>query len=168
MTGSTWHAWSFTAHRCAAGYKASGDAALLKQLGEERGMQVSIVDLRDAAYANASEPCSSSRVRESLQFGDVQRVRSHLDRPYAVVVACEALHPSSAQSGIWKFSGADALTQIPAAAQYRADVCVGSTREPVTQAMLHVADSTCWAEIDGVELRDANGYIRFELLSRAE
>eukprot|EP00892_Ulva_mutabilis_P003028 jgi/Ulvmu1/12726/UM095_0030.1 len=150
------------------GYKASGDAALLKQLGEERGMLVSVVDLRDAAYANESEVCSSSRVRESLQTGDVQRVQSHLDRPYAIVVACEALHPDIAKNGVWKFPGAKALTQLPAEASYHVNVCSGSAKNCFTQVVLHVAETGCWAEMDGAELCGAGGHIRFDIIDRVE
>lgn len=171
-SSASWHEPpGFLPIKCTAtpvGYKARGDAKLLRQLGEERGMRVSIVDLRDAAYQNASETCSSSRVRESLQMGDVQRVHSHLDRPYAIVVACEALHLDSSNPGAWKFSGADALTQIPAAARYHANVCSGSAKVCAAQVVLNVGETGGWAEMDGARLCMPGGYIRFELLSRAD
>lgn len=147
-----------------AGYKASGDATLLKQLGEERGMLVSIVDLRDAAYANETEACSSSRVRQGLQDGDVGRVSCHLDRPYALLVSCEALKQHATRAGVWKFSGADAMTQMPMAARYRANVYAGSSSTCMAQVDLSVGEAVCLVEMDVASFCNAGEYVRFELL----
>lgn len=151
-----------------AGYKASGDAKLLQLLGEERGMLVSVVDLRDAAYANESEACSSSRVRESLRIGDVGRVLCHLDRPYAVVVSCKALKQHATHPGVWKFFGADAMTQVPMAARYHAAVYAGRDTVCMAHVDLNVGEAECWVEMDIASSSQADGYIRFELLSRAD
>lgn len=65
----------------ALGYKREGDIATLRRLGETLGYTVELVD---RIVFKGGALVSSSRVRRSLQLGDVEDVRLCLNRPYCV------------------------------------------------------------------------------------
>jgi riboflavin kinase/FMN adenylyltransferase len=65
----------------ALGYKREGDVAYLSRLGRETGYTVQLVD---TMVARNGELVSSSRVRRSLEAGDVEDVSICLGRPYCV------------------------------------------------------------------------------------
>ena len=75
------------------GYKASGDASLLKQLGVKFGLKVEIMALRGTIEPGLVGPSSSTKVRECLDRGRVKRIISYLDRPYSLLVPTEELQP---------------------------------------------------------------------------
>ena len=62
------------------GAHAAGDAATLKKLGARHGFSVEVLDA--VLYGDA--PCSSSRVRQALQMGDLDAANAMLARPYAI------------------------------------------------------------------------------------
>ncbi|NIQ39874.1 MAG: bifunctional riboflavin kinase/FAD synthetase [Proteobacteria bacterium] len=62
------------------GKKGTGSPELLKKLGKEHGVGVTIVD----PVVLDGERISSSRIRTCIQGGDVLQARSLLGRPYAV------------------------------------------------------------------------------------
>jgi hypothetical protein len=68
------------------GYRAAGDAALLRDLGAAHGLKVAVVDLVEHEGAMDGETVSSSWVREALGAGDVEAAAYCLGRPYRLVV----------------------------------------------------------------------------------
>jgi FAD synthetase len=68
------------------GYKAAGDANLLKTLGEKYGLKVAIVDLVEHEGELQGEVVSSSWVREALAEGDVAAAAYCLGRPYRLIL----------------------------------------------------------------------------------
>lgn len=60
------------------GHRASGDAELLRKIGEKRGFVTEVVPLRE----HGDEPVSSSRVREAVSEGDVELAAKLLGRPF--------------------------------------------------------------------------------------
>lgn len=63
------------------GYRREGDATMLRRLGQEKGYTV---HLADAMVSWKDELVSSSRVRRSLDAGDMADVAGCLGRPYHV------------------------------------------------------------------------------------
>lgn len=68
------------------GYKAAGDAALLRTLAAQHGMKVAIVDLVEHDGELVGDVVSSSWVREALAEGDVAAAGYALGRPYRLVM----------------------------------------------------------------------------------
>lgn len=75
------------------GHRGLGDAALLRELGEEHGFAVEIVESVSlggsagdpgSGAERAGERVSSSRIREAVLSGDVALAGAMLGRPYAV------------------------------------------------------------------------------------
>ena len=62
------------------GAKASGDTALLGALCSERGIALTVID----CVKVDGEVCSSTRVREAIREGDIQRAERMLGRPYTL------------------------------------------------------------------------------------
>jgi riboflavin kinase / FMN adenylyltransferase len=62
------------------GHKATGDVAMLTELGGELGFAVEGLSLAEVG----GEAVSSTRVREALEAGDVELVRALLGRPFDV------------------------------------------------------------------------------------
>jgi len=58
-----------------------GDAEVLRQLGEERGFRVEVID---AVLVDDGHPISSSMIRRAVAGGDLQRAAKGLGRLYAV------------------------------------------------------------------------------------
>jgi riboflavin kinase/FMN adenylyltransferase len=65
----------------ALGYRREGDIATLRRLGVEMGYTVELVETMVTRNGGL---VSSSRIRRSLEAGDVEDVRLCLDRPYCV------------------------------------------------------------------------------------
>lgn len=65
----------------ALGYKREGDVPTLRRLGETRGFTVELVD---AMVVVDGDQVSSSRIRQSLQAGDIEDANRCLGRPYRV------------------------------------------------------------------------------------
>lgn len=63
------------------GHKASGNSELLKELGIKYGIDVEIFD---PVYVD-SEIVSSTRIRESLQNGDINKATKMLGRKYSIL-----------------------------------------------------------------------------------
>lgn len=63
------------------GHGGAGDAALLRELGEELGFTVEVVE---NVTSDAATPVSSTRIREAVLAGDVAAASEMLGRPYAV------------------------------------------------------------------------------------
>ena len=68
----------FVGHDWRFGHRASGDVALLSQLGREHGFEVDGVDLQEVA----SDPVSSSRIRRLVEAGDMEEARVLLGRAF--------------------------------------------------------------------------------------
>ena len=62
------------------GHKAAGNVELLKQLGSELGFDVVVYP----ELKIRSESVSSTRIRELLRTGEVERARALLDRPFSI------------------------------------------------------------------------------------
>jgi len=62
------------------GHKASGDVNLLTELGQELGFEVVVY----AEMRVRGEPVSSTRIRELVAGGNVERARALLDRPFSI------------------------------------------------------------------------------------
>ena len=60
------------------GHQRAGDTRLLQQLAGARGVEVEIVDIVE----DANGRMSSSRIRQSLDQGDLDTTRALLERPY--------------------------------------------------------------------------------------
>lgn len=85
------------------GYKASGTAATLQELGSQYGMKIRIVDLvadideysylKDGKYEKSIKAVSSSVIREALARGDMDTAEYCLGRPYRLVVAVANMFP---------------------------------------------------------------------------
>ena len=72
------------------GAKAAGDTALLKTLCETRGIDLAVID----EVKVDGETCASTRIRELLRAGEVERAERMLGRPYVLsgtVVHAKAL-----------------------------------------------------------------------------
>ena len=72
------------------GAKAKGDTALLRTLCEARGIALSVID----EVKVDGETCSSTRIREAIRAGDMERAERMLGRPYTLsgeVVHAKAL-----------------------------------------------------------------------------
>lgn len=105
-----------------AGYKAQGDAALLKAEGEAHGMAVDIVELQDASDASLGT-ASSTSVRQLVAAGAFADVPAYLGRAYALVVPKSAVRRVAGEgaaggAAAWDFAAADALNAAPAAGAY--------------------------------------------------
>jgi riboflavin kinase/FMN adenylyltransferase len=62
------------------GHKRVGDIRLLRQAGEQYGFEIENM----ASYVVADERVSSTRIRELLAAGDLQRAMHYLGRPYRI------------------------------------------------------------------------------------
>jgi riboflavin kinase / FMN adenylyltransferase len=62
------------------GHKAAGNVELLKELGPELGVEVVV----NPEMKVRGESVSSSRIRELLKMGEVERARVLLDRPFSI------------------------------------------------------------------------------------
>ena len=72
------------------GAKAKGDTALLRTLCEARGIALGVID----EVKVDGETCSSTRIREAIREGDMERAERMLGRPYTLsgeVVHAKAL-----------------------------------------------------------------------------
>lgn len=65
----------------ALGYKREGDVPFLRKMGLARGYTVETVDLW---LSDGGEVISSTRIREALRAGDMERANRWLGRPYRV------------------------------------------------------------------------------------
>jgi riboflavin kinase/FMN adenylyltransferase len=63
------------------GHGREGDATMLAALGREIGFEVEVVP---ATLDSRGDPISSSRIREALDAGDLNRAANGLGRPYSV------------------------------------------------------------------------------------
>ncbi|WP_204137634.1 bifunctional riboflavin kinase/FAD synthetase [Halomicronema sp. CCY15110] len=63
------------------GHQRQGDVTLLKQLAEQRGTRVTVVDLAHAG----GDRISSSRIRQALCAGDIDQVQQLMGRPYRLL-----------------------------------------------------------------------------------
>lgn len=62
------------------GKNGAGDSELLEKLGNQYGFSVHIVE----SLKVDGEVCSSTRVREKISLGDVEKAREILKRPYSI------------------------------------------------------------------------------------
>ncbi|KAK9805958.1 hypothetical protein WJX73_008498 [Symbiochloris irregularis] len=67
------------------GYKAAGTTDTLRSVGRDLGLEVNVVDLITLSAASQGDPVSSSKVREALAAGQMDRVRSYLDRSHTLI-----------------------------------------------------------------------------------
>jgi riboflavin kinase/FMN adenylyltransferase len=63
------------------GHRRAGNVAVLKQLGEERGFEVEVVD---AVSLGDGQHVSSTTIRRAIAGGDLARAAEGLGRPYSV------------------------------------------------------------------------------------
>jgi riboflavin kinase/FMN adenylyltransferase len=66
-------------HNHAFGRNRSGDASTLREMGRERGFIVDLV----APVRSGGVPISSTRIREAVASGDLEKARAGLGRPYS-------------------------------------------------------------------------------------
>jgi len=62
------------------GYMAKGDSSLLRHLGKESGIKVSVCDEIDIE----NSPVSSTKIRELIKSGDIEKANLHLGRSYSL------------------------------------------------------------------------------------
>ncbi len=67
-------------HDATLGRDRQGNRSMMQMLGEEWGFQVHYLE----EYRFEGQPVSSTRIRESLQKGDLELVETLLDRPYSI------------------------------------------------------------------------------------
>jgi hypothetical protein len=100
-----------------AGYKARGDAELLRACGQAHGLTVDIVELQDAAEATLGK-ASSTSVRNLVTTGDFGPIPSYLGRRYSLLVPRLALQAVGEQhredtAVVWDFPAEGAINQVP-------------------------------------------------------
>ena len=117
------------------GFKAAGTAEALLSIGEEMGLDVTIVDLlpsgEDDANAAAAEPSrlqekdataqvSSTRVRACLAAGDVEQAARLLGRPHRLVLDASEMRADEtrAETATRAIPLRAALNQYPAVGTY--------------------------------------------------
>lgn len=123
----------------------------------------------------ADEITSSSRVRDCLLNGQVQKIHTLLDRPYALILPLDDIANLQGEthqhthSG-WSFPSDLAMSQLPGDGMYAAVVCADSGADVLSAGRLTVrGGQECLMELEqpiDVHGGDANRYLRVELLSR--
>ena len=147
----------------AAGYRARGDAALLRREAEQLGLQVHIVELRDADD-EALGTASSTSVRQLVADGNVEPIRQFLGRDYALSVPVEELRGHAAGPG-FDFARDAACNQVPADGAYAVRIFSGAGRGGAP-GRLTVQGPLCRVCASGPELGDLwdGGHMRLDLL----
>mmetsp|Transcript_9594 Transcript_9594/g.17210 ORF Transcript_9594/g.17210 Transcript_9594/m.17210 type:complete len:333 (-) Transcript_9594:61-1059(-) len=133
------------------GYRASGDAALLKLLGEAAGLNVVVVDLVSSSLGSETA-VSSTVVRESLAEGNVRKVSGLLGRPHAVV---------------WRSCSGNRLSepsnQPPGDGVYAVEVTALGQNIPAIHANLRIENQT--ATLDTSDFREGGVNMAGETLT---
>lgn len=149
------------------GYKARGDAALLKAVAPTYGMKVEIVNLFGSGKASNGEVVSSSRVRNALSVGDMQEVTDLLGRPYRLVLSASEAKISASKCPCLPKSGAH--NQPPAVGQYKAMgsyVPWSNVLHAGAGSSVQVVVSTDAVEIQGLELGNkANALVTLDFVT---
>lgn len=142
------------------GYRASGDADMLKRLGEERGMDVKILELVTDSANGVGGIISSTRVREAVMVGDILAANALLGRPYRLVVDAPpgvVQSPSSNGSDL-VFEAGNALNQLPCSGSYSCTITALENSFPVD-----IAGCRVLYRQEAIATIDSDGHILFPL-----
>jgi hypothetical protein len=144
------------------GYKAAGDATLLKSLGEKYGLKVAIVDLVEHEGDFQGEVVSSSWVREALAEGDVAAAAYCLGRPYRLILENNSTDSTSINISSENSNKLVYANQPPAAGLYN---CLAHVVE-AGRAVQHVSHGSTAHAVLGEhgEIQVVGGVSKTELI----
>ncbi|CAL1142298.1 unnamed protein product [Cladocopium goreaui] len=130
------------------GFKAAGDAAMLKELGRTRGIPVTIAPL----CCDQGRTISSSRLREMLKAGQMEEAATILGRPHRVLWRSR----KDAKDGIDSIDSIDSIqllepaNQIPGDGSYKVSVLQKGHASP---AKLKISEGAAFlSKLPGTEL----------------